>query len=771
MPRTSDRQPLRRPSSSSSSTYSTFSSAPPEVIGRRDVRHPLDDASLIARVLLSWVTPLMRVGHRKQLDAADLWPLRDELRAERNAQQFRVHFDATRSIPRAFLRSFGLRFALTGVGFLVSMLCNLVGPVVLQHVVAALTSQQFSLESVAYWVLLLLVANVVQALVDNAANLDSELLAIQFVACLKSLVFDKALRLSAASRRLKSTGEIANLFTADSDAILQAAYLVHQVWLIPLQIAVVSALLYRVLGVAAFAGIAVILALLVVNNVVSRRMFGLQRAYRRSKDARMKRVTEVFKAIGVVKLNAWEQPLRERIAETRARETSDLFRMRLLAAVSIMLLWGMPAFISIATFGVYTAVLHEQLTPAVVFTSVALFSLIQGPLRQITNIVLLVIQSKVALERVAAFLAMPEADPTNVLTIESAVADSYIVQNVIISVEHASFAWQDDLVLRDITWRVHAGELWVVHGAVGVGKSSLCAALLGEMTKRSGSVYVGGSVAFCSQQPWIQHRTLRDNVLFGLPFDRKKYDKVLDACALTADLAALPAGDLTEIGERGVNLSGGQRARLALARACYSDASIYLLDAPLAAVDAIVQQEIFHKCLRGLLRDKTVVLVTHSPEILASPYVANVLTIDDQGHVAIETRPQRRALSSHPRWFRVRLRWCRRCLRRTTRDRCCPSVSRWTSNCRLVTTTMRKTTRTQSPTSRRRRSRWCLRFGASASSLSSATTTRRSEHEPTRAASSRTKRAPTAACSTAYFTRTTMRSAGFPSSCSSCCPS
>ncbi|KAJ0393810.1 hypothetical protein ATCC90586_001341 [Pythium insidiosum] len=646
MPRTSDRQPLRRPSSP---TYATFASSAPEVIGRRDVRHPLDDASAAARVLLSWVTPLMRGGHRQPLGADDLWPLRDELRAERNAQQFRAQFDASQqSIPRAFLRCFGLRFALTGLGFLVAMLCNLVGPVVLQHVVAALTSQDFSLESVAYWVLLLLVAQVVQALVDNAANLDSELLAIQLVACLKSLVFDKALRLSAASRRCKSTGEIANLFTADSDAILQAAYLVHQVWLIPLQIAIVSTLLYRVLGAAAFAGIGVILALLVVNNLVSRRMFHLQRAYRRSKDSRMKRVTEAFKAISIVKLNAWEDELLARIAETRARETRDLFRMRLMAAVSIMLLWGMPAFISIASFGVYAVVLRERLTPAVVFTSVALFSLIQGPLRQITNIVILVIQSKVALERVSAFLAMPEVDTGSVLTIDSAVADSYIVQNVIISVEQASFSWgpepdtEQGAVLRDVTWRVRAGELWVVQGAVGSGKSSLCAALLGEMTKRTGSVYVGGSVAFCSQQPWIQHRTLRDNVLFGLPMDRKKYNKVLDACALTADLACLPAGDLTEIGERGVNLSGGQKARLALARACYSDASIYLLDSPLSAVDAIVQNEIFHKCVLGLLSSKTVILVTHNPEILASRYVTNIATIDDRGHVAVKTKARPR---------------------------------------------------------------------------------------------------------------------------------
>ncbi|KAJ8569395.1 hypothetical protein ON010_g5865 [Phytophthora cinnamomi] len=125
--------------------------------------------------------------------------------------------------------------------------------------------------------------------------------------------------------------------------------------------------------------------------------------------------------------------------------------------------------------------------------------------------------------------------------------------------------------------------------------------------------------------------TVRDNILFGLLYDRKKYEKVLEACALTTDLQSLPAGDATEIGERGINLSGGQKARIALARACYSDANVYLLDSPLSAVDAIVQNEIFQKCMLGLLKNKTIILVTHNPEIIESPHITRAVTIDDLG--------------------------------------------------------------------------------------------------------------------------------------------
>ncbi|GMF20233.1 unnamed protein product [Phytophthora lilii] len=386
------------------------------------------------------------------------------------------------------------------------------------------------------------------------------------------------------------------MYTADSDAILDTAFLLHQLWLIPLQITIVSYMLYDVLGVAAFAGVSVIVAMLGVNHVISSCMFACQRVYRRSKDVRMKKVTEVFKAVEIVKFNAWEDRLLGQIQRTRAKEMKDLFKRRLLACLSVVMLWGMPVFISVASFGVYTGVLHRNLTPAIVFTSIALFQLIQGPLRMITNIVPILVQSKVALERIAAFLEMPELETDNVMPADHVLGKNYIIKKVIVAVEDGEFGWDHETtLLRNVNLEVKAGEFLVLHGSVGCGKSSLCSALLGEMVKHNGTVFVGGGVAYCSQQPWIQNMTVRDNILFGLLHDRKKYEKVLDACALTADLQSLPAGDATEIGERGINLSGGQKARIALARACYSDASIYILDSPLSAVDAIVQNEIFRK--------------------------------------------------------------------------------------------------------------------------------------------------------------------------------
>lgn len=197
-------------------------------------------------------------------------------------------------------------------------------------------------------------------------------------------------------------------------------------------------------------------------------------------------------------------------------------------------------------------------------------------------------------------------------------------------IDNGSFSWGDDeVVLRDINIAIEKGQLAAVVGTVGSGKSSLISALLGEMDKLDGRVNTCGSVAYVSQQAWIQNCTLQDNILFGRPLNQEAYDRVIQACALKADLEMLPAGDQTEIGEKGINLSGGQKQRVSLARAVYNDADVYLLDDPLSAVDSHVSKHIFDEVVgpSGLLAKKTRVLVTHGITYL--PQVDSILVLKD----------------------------------------------------------------------------------------------------------------------------------------------
>lgn len=180
--------------------------------------------------------------------------------------------------------------------------------------------------------------------------------------------------------------------------------------------------------------------------------------------------------------------------------------------------------------------------------------------------------------------------------------------------------------IEAIDIRIRRGQLAAIVGPVGSGKSSLLAALIGELKCVRGEVIFGGTVAYCPQQAWIQNATVRDNILFGSPFDGPRYEAVLEACALKPDLAMLPDGDGTEIGEKGVNLSGGQKQRISLARAAYSHAQVVLLDDPLSAVDAHVGRHLLEHCLGELMRGRTRLLVTH--QLYTLPKVDHIILME-----------------------------------------------------------------------------------------------------------------------------------------------
>ena len=207
--------------------------------------------------------------------------------------------------------------------------------------------------------------------------------------------------------------------------------------------------------------------------------------------------------------------------------------------------------------------------------------------------------------------------------------------------------------MRNLNLKIFKGEFVCIIGEVGSGKSSLIHALLGDMIyidpqtleefsqtilcERSLAnrdiVKLGGSVGLVQQTPWIQNMTIRDNILFGLPLDEDRYNRVIEACQLESDLEILKGGDLTEIGEKGINLSGGQKARVSLARAVYSDWGILLMDDPISALDANVKQKVFEMVFWGELKHKTRVLVTHAVDFL---HLADRIIVMEGGRVKYE---------------------------------------------------------------------------------------------------------------------------------------
>ena len=184
-----------------------------------------------------------------------------------------------------------------------------------------------------------------------------------------------------------------------------------------------------------------------------------------------------------------------------------------------------------------------------------------------------------------------------------------------VQVERGVFAWNETPCLRDVSFRIPRGSLVAIVGSVGGGKSSLLSSLLGETRCLGGCVCVNGGMALSEQRPWLLNDTVRSNILYTSAFDEEKYQRTMKACCLEQDLRAFPGGDQYVVGEGGENCSGGQRARISLARCCYSDAQVVLLDDPLAAVDAQVSALLFHECIQKAMAGRTRLLVTNSPEV------------------------------------------------------------------------------------------------------------------------------------------------------------
>ncbi|MGH0130137.1 UNVERIFIED_CONTAM: hypothetical protein FKN15_041188 [Acipenser sinensis] len=349
-------------------------------------------------------------------------------------------------------------------------------------------------------------------------------------------------------------------------------------------------------------------------------------AQMKNKDNRIKLMNEVLNGMKVLKLYAWELAFKDKVLQIRQSELKVLKKGAYLAAISTFTWVCAPFLVALSTFAVYVLVDENNILDAEkAFVSLALFNILRFPLNMLPMVISSMVQASVSLKRLHVFLSHEELE-------EDSVDRKAITGSTdSISIVDGMFSWSKNAPpsLKRINVSIPEGALVAVVGHVGSGKTSLFSALLGEMEKQEGLVSVKGSVAYVPQQAWIQNATLRDNIVFGQERKERWYQRVVEACALVPDLEILPAGDETEIGEKGVNLSGGQKQRVSLARAVYCDCAIYLLDDPLSAVDAHVGKHIFDKVIgpKGVLQSRTRVLVTHGLSYL--PQVDLILVLVD----------------------------------------------------------------------------------------------------------------------------------------------
>ncbi|GIY89244.1 hypothetical protein CEXT_676372 [Caerostris extrusa] len=473
-----------------------------------------------------------------------------------------------------------------------------------------------------------------------------------------------ALKLSQSSLSRTTVGQMVNLLSNDVNRFDQSVVYLPYLIAGPIQTVIIIGVLWTHINYASLAGVSVLLLYIPFQGMMGKLFSKLRLKTASLTDERIRLMNEIIGGMRVIKMYGWEFPFANLVASIRKREVTKIR---------------------------WTSILRGDLTPEKVFVCMALFNNLRLSMTLFFPYAIAQgAESIISLKRIQKFLLLEEQQDTSLLDVSNLRPK---LSQCGIWMQKVVASWNKDgeSTLRNVTLSVKPGELLAVVGPVGCGKTSLLMSILGELPIVSGEVKVRGKVAYASQEPWVFAGSVKQNVIFGSTFDESRYKNVLNVCALTnsstsyslilensqpkhtlltesnnfcnahwvglqltgipfnvkdpsvndkcqMDIELFPYGDQTAVGERGVSLSGGQKARVNLARAMYFDADIFLLDDPLSAVDASVSKHLFEKCINGYLKDKVRILATHQIQFLKG--ASQILVLKEGRCLALGTYDQ-----------------------------------------------------------------------------------------------------------------------------------
>ncbi|KAJ2076930.1 hypothetical protein H4R24_005425, partial [Coemansia sp. RSA 988] len=607
------------------------------ISGNSTAESPEERANIFSRFMFMWVGSLLAKGYHSQLQLEDIWKMDGQFRPDVVNAQFQRNWQrelksAKPSLFWATARAYWKIWALAAMHEFLRLTMKFLRPIVLSWLIGFAasygTDQGSPIEhGYFYAVMLFFVSswmNIANRQRWSYAQHIERLVRTSYM----TAIYQKSLALSNNTRQKYDIGSIVTHMSVDTEIFTYSIEDVSlDMWSEPLQMGIAMFMLYHLLGWSSLVGV---FALLVCTPIVSR--YG-QAIGARSKllmeyrDQRMGIMNEILMGIRVVKMYAWESSFLKRINDIRIKSELDIISKNNLLNSLITAATTLVSFIvNFATFGIYSVfdnISHGPLSAQLVFVGMPLLDAVADSFGLIPGIVPDATRGIASFYRIYDFLTASEIDAFAVArdTYDRNLPESS-TNDVLVKIVDGYFSWSSvgKPTLGDIAIKCKRDELVAVIGKVGSGKSSLVSAILGDMIKCSGNVMVRGSIAYVPQQPWILNATLRDNILFGSAYDEEFYNRVIDACALIQDIDTFLAGDMTEIGERGINLSGGQKMRVSLARAVYARADIYILDDPLAAVDVHVSKHLFAYVLgpQGMLQSRARILTTNALQYLHS---------------------------------------------------------------------------------------------------------------------------------------------------------
>ncbi|KAL1866600.1 hypothetical protein VTK73DRAFT_4630 [Phialemonium thermophilum] len=591
---------------------------------------PVEYATVFSLLTFSWMTPLMKYGYSQYLTEDDLWGLSKTDKtsttgsAFEKAWAYELKHRKHPSLWIALFRAYGGPYLLASLFKIGNDVSAFTQPQLLRYLLTFVDSYRDGQEpepvikGAAIAIAMFAVATFQTIMIHQYFQL-AFVTGMRIKGGLTSSIYKKALKLSNEGRAAKSTGDVVNYMAVDAQRLQDLTQFAQQMWSAPFQITICMISLYNLVGWSMLAGIGVMIVMIPINGFIARFMKKLQKQQMKNKDSRSRLIAEIVNNMKSIKLYSWGAAFMNKL--NYIRNDLELKNLRRIGAAQALanFTWSTtPFLVSCSTFGVFVLTSNKPLTTDIVFPALALFNLLTFPLAVLPMVITSIVEASVAVKRLTSYLAADEIQPDAIAVLPAAEEPG----EEAVVIRDGTFSWnrhEDKMALKNIDFVARKGELTSVIGRVGAGKSSLLQSILGDLWKVKGRVEVHGSVAYVAQQAWIMNATVRENIVFGYRYDSVFYEKTVKACALLDDFAQLPDGDETVVGERGISLSGGQKARVALARAVYARADIYLLDDCLSAVDSHVGRHLIENVLgpKGLLRSKTRVLATNSIPVLS----------------------------------------------------------------------------------------------------------------------------------------------------------
>ncbi|XP_063822575.1 ATP-binding cassette sub-family C member 10 [Ostrinia nubilalis] len=581
------------------------------------------------------------------------------------------------SLLRALHSCFAFQFYSIGILKLVSDMAGFAGPILLNRLVAFVQDESID-EHLGYtYAAGLLVATLVSTFFIVHFNWLMSLVGLKMRGAIVSTILRKTLSVtSTVLSKEFSVGEITNFMSTDTDRIINSCPSFHALWSIPLQLVITLVLLYQQVGISFLAGVAFSVVLIPINKVIANKIGQLSTEMMKHKDARVSLISDILKGIRTIKVHVWEDYFLRRVSVVRAQELKYLRLRKYLDAICVVLWATTPVMVAALTLGTH-ALRGQPLDAPTVFTTVALINMLISPLNAFPWVLNGLTEAWVSIKRIQKLLDLSDSDYEDYYDRVNTNRD----EDKVIIFKNASFTWakpsqkpkptpkkrknkgkskkklsrvsiqrrdssssaeagtlDSPFTLNDISLEIGREDLIGITGKVGSGKTSLLMAIIGEMIKKDGDIQIPENLngfGYVSQKPWLIRGTIRDNIIFGKPYDETKFRTVVDACALTEDLNIL--GWNAYVGEGGCTLSGGQRARISLARAVYHEKQVYLLDDVLAGLDGAVAAHVMQRCVLGLLRRATRVLVSHSHRHLVR---ASAVCVMHEGRIVRQGPPE-----------------------------------------------------------------------------------------------------------------------------------